>query len=89
MKRCAICKKLMIKPMISMDLAGDIKSLVILNPDVKINENLKSRLNTYDDYDLVKITKEFGSFKITNLELVTEELIKKDFDEFKKKEAGK
>jgi len=62
------------------DLAEDVKCLVNVNPDVKISDELKDKLDKFDNNDLVLITKEIGApygLLIKDLELVTEELIAK------------
>ena len=67
-----------LEPVISIELAEDMKHLLKHNTDVVITDTLQQQIIDSDNDDLLKITKEFGSFKITAVELVTEELLDKE-----------
>ena len=67
-----------LKSFVAIELADDIKKLVKFNEDVDIIQSLKDKLDKFDDDDMVKITKEIGSLKITDLELVNEELLERE-----------
>lgn len=67
-----------VNPIISVELAGDVKELVAKNPDVKIDEPLNDKLIGFDNDVLVKVTKEFGSLKISGIDEITEELLEKE-----------
>ena len=51
-------------------LAADLKEIVNLNKDVECEDGLKKQINDFDDNALIKFTKELGSIKITNAELI-------------------
>jgi len=65
------------KGTISIELVEDVKELVGSNLDVKISDELKNKLDGFGSDELVEIKKEIGSLKITNIELVTEESVKR------------
>lgn len=64
---------------VDIDLAEDVKGFVLCNNDVTCNNELKEKILDYDNDDLLKVTKEIGSFtKILSVELVNEELLAKE-----------
>jgi hypothetical protein len=63
---------------IDVDLALDVKNLVNINKEVKISEELNKKLQCYDDFDLLKVTKLLGSLEIGDIEIVDEELLQKE-----------
>ena len=63
---------------IEVELASDVKKLIKINQDVQIEESLKNEIINYDDDDLLKVTKEFGSLKIKAVEPITDALLSKE-----------
>lgn len=67
------------KEIIDIDLAGDVNEFIKINEDVDITPELKTKIENFDNMDLVKVTKQIGSFtKILNVELVDDELLEKE-----------
>ena len=66
------------EPIISIELVEDMKDLVKFNEDVQIEKSVEEKLNSLGNDDLIKVTKELGSLKIKDIELVNEELLKKE-----------
>ncbi len=63
---------------IDVDLAEDIKNLVKLNSEVEVIAAVKQKIEEFNNDDLVKVTKEIGSLKIIDVELLDEELLAKE-----------
>ena len=66
------------KTVIDVDLAGNVKKLIKINKDVQIDNSIAKKVNEFDDYDLLKVTKGIGSLKIIDAELVDEKLLEKE-----------
>lgn len=64
---------------VDIDLAEDVKGFVLCNSDVTCDEEMKAKILAFDNDDLLKVTKEMGSFtKILKVELVDEALLAKE-----------
>lgn len=61
---------------VDFELAGDVKDLIANNLDIDCPSSLKGILKESNDNDIVKVTKTIDSpIKITNIEIVTVELL--------------
>lgn len=66
------------KQIIDIDLAEDVKQLLKVNEDIEINNELKSKINNFNNDDFLKVTKAIGSLKILDAELVDDELLTRE-----------
>ncbi|OYT56658.1 MAG: hypothetical protein B6U68_02990 [Candidatus Aenigmarchaeota archaeon ex4484_14] len=69
----------MVKKIIDIDLAGEVKEFINSNDDVKFEKDgLEKKIMDSNNFDLLKVTKKIGSaILITNVELVDKEFIEK------------
>lgn len=64
---------------VDIDLAEDVKGFILCNSDVTCDKRMKDKILAFDNDDLLKVTKEIGSFtKILDVELVDEALLTKE-----------
>lgn len=66
------------KQIIDIDLAEDVKQLLKINEDIEISNELKSKINSFNNDDFLKVTKAIGSLKILDAELVDDELLTRE-----------
>ena len=66
------------KQIIDIDLAEDVKQLLKINEDIEISNELKSKINSFNNDDFLKVTKAIGSLKILGAELVDDELLTRE-----------
>jgi len=60
---------------VSIELAEDVKNLVKFNSDVKVEEHIKRKIFSFQDDDILVVTKEVTPLKIIDVELVDEKLL--------------
>ena len=67
------------KKFIDVNLAEEVKEFISVNSDVECKKELKDKIFSFDDLELIKVTKEIGSStKILGADILTEELLAKE-----------
>ena len=75
---CMVMQMGEFKKIIDVSLGEEVKKLLKFNSDLKVTPELKEKIYSFPNDELIKVTKEIGSLKITDAELVTEELLQKE-----------
>ena len=72
---------------VEFELAEDTKELIAKNPDVRISEELRKKLMSIDNNEMVKVQKNFDKgIIILNIDHVTEDYITKDIKQMSKED---
>ena len=51
----------------TIQLAEDVKNFIKFNEDVIVSESLMKKIESFNDYDLIKVVKEIHPLKIVEL----------------------